>query len=98
MEAAVKSLKRHFWRIAGDIRLTFEELATILARVEACVNSRPLTPLLQPEDGIEVLTPGHFLIGRPLEALPDLFETSKPISSLQHWHLCQVMTSHLWQR
>ena len=32
-EAAVKSLKRHFWRIVGDVRLTFEELATILAQV-----------------------------------------------------------------
>ena len=62
-EAAVKSLKRHFWRIAGDIHLTFEELATILSQVEICLNSRPLTFLPQPEDGIKVLTPGHFLIG-----------------------------------
>ena len=81
-EAAVKSLKRHFRRIVGDVRLTFEELATILAQVEACLNSRPLTPLPQPEDGIEVLTPGHFLIGRPLKAFPDLSETTKLISLL----------------
>ena len=78
----MKSLKRHFRRIVGDVRLTFEQLATILAQVEACLNSRPLTPLPQPEDGIEVLTPGHFLIGRPLEALPDISETTKPMSSL----------------
>ena len=64
-EAAVKSLKRHFRRIVGNVRLTFEELATILAQVEACLNSRPLTPLPQLEDGIEVLTPGNFLIERP---------------------------------
>ena len=83
-EAAVKSLKRHFRHIVSDVRLTFEELATctILAQVEACLNSTPLTPLPQPEDGIEVLTPGHFLIGRPLKALPDLSEMPKPISSL----------------
>ena len=34
-EAAVKSLKLHLRRIVGDVRLTFEELATILAQVEA---------------------------------------------------------------
>ena len=94
----MKSLKRHFWRIVGDVRLTCKELATILAQVETCLNFRPLTPLPQPEDGIKVLTPGHFLIGRPLEALPNLGETSKPISSLRRWYLCQVMKRHLWQR
>ena len=62
-EAAVKSIKRHFRRIIGNVRLTFEELATVLAQVEACLNSRPLTPLPQLKDGMEVLTPGHFLIG-----------------------------------
>ena len=64
-EVAVKSLKCHFQHIVGYVRLTFEELAMILAQVEACLNSRPLTPLSQPEDGIEVLTPCHFLTGRP---------------------------------
>ena len=96
-EVAVKSLKHHFQRIVGNVCLTFEELATIQAQVEAWLNSRPLMPLPQPEDGIEILTPGHFLIRQSLEALPNLSETSKPISSLQHWHLCQVVTRHLWQ-
>ena len=68
----------------------------ILAQVEACLNSRPLTPLPQLEDGIEVLTTGHILMERSLEALPDLSETTKPMSSLRHWHLCQVVICHLW--
>ena len=62
-EAAVKNLMCQFPRIVGDIRLIFEELATILAQVEACLNIRQLTLLPRPEDGIEVLKPGHFLIG-----------------------------------
>ena len=66
--------------------------------MEVCLNSRPLTPLPQPEDGIEFLTLDHFLIEWPLEVLPDVAERSKPILLLQCWHLCQVITHHLWQR
>ena len=65
-EAAVKSLKKHLARIVGNVKLNFEELSTVLCQIEACLNSRPLVPLPDDEDGIEALTPGHFLIGRPL--------------------------------
>ena len=67
----MKSFKVHLKRVVGDARLTYEELATVLTQIEACLNSRPLAALPEPDDGLEVLTPGHFLIGRPLEALPD---------------------------
>lgn len=70
-EAAVKSLKTHLRRVTGNIRFTFEELTTLLTQIEACLNSRPLVPLPSDDDGIEVLTPGHFLIARPIESLPD---------------------------
>ena len=70
-EAAVKSMKSHLKRVVGDVKLTYEELSTILAQVEACLNSRPLVSLPHDDDGIEMLTPGHFLIGRPIQSLPD---------------------------
>jgi len=38
-EAAVKSLKAHLYRTLGYASLTFEELNTILIRVEAILNS-----------------------------------------------------------
>ena len=54
-----------------EVKLTFEELTTVVAQNEACLNIRPLVPLTIDEEGLETLTPGHFLIGRAFEALPD---------------------------
>ena len=97
-ESAVRSMKIHLKRIIGDAKLTFEELSTILAQVEACLNSRPLIPMPYEDDGIEALTPGHFLIGRPLESLPDSPSTFQSVSILRRWNLCQTLTRRFWQR
>ena len=70
-------MKTHLCRIVSDMKLTFEELTTVLTQIKACLNSRPLSPLPDAEDGLEAFTPGLFLIRHPLEALPD------PSSSLQ---------------
>ena len=93
----MKRTKYHLKRVIGEAKLTFEELYTLLTRVEACLNSRPLTPLHSVEDAIEVLTPGHFLIGQPLEALPNHQNVNKPISLLSRWHLVQSLVQHFWK-
>ena len=97
-ESAVKSMKTHLHRIVGNVKLTFEEFTTVLAQIEACLNSRPLTPLPCDDDGVEALTPGHFLIGRPLESLPDPAFSYRSMSLLRRWHLCQSLVRHFWQR
>ena len=98
-EAAVKAMKFHLRRVVGDYKLTFEELSTVLTQVEACLNSRPLTPLPNSEEAsLAILTPGHFLIGQSLEALPDPARTYSSVSLLKRWHLAQLLTRHFWQR
>lgn len=97
-EAAVKSLKSHLRHVTNNIKFTFEELTTVLAQIEACLNSRPLAPLPLGEECMEVLTPGHFLIGRPLESLPDSSMSYRSISLLRRWHLCQSVIRHFWKR
>ena len=57
----------------GGCKLRFDEMTTVLTEVEAMLNSRPLVPLDSvATDGIAPLTPGHFLIGAQLAALPSL--------------------------
>ncbi|XP_033222745.1 uncharacterized protein LOC117176601 [Belonocnema kinseyi] len=69
-EAAVKSTKFHLHRVIGDSTLTFEEMTTLLTQIEACLNSRPLIAQSDDPTYISALTPGHFLIGGPLHAVP----------------------------
>ena len=85
-EAAVRSFKKHLKRIVGEVRLTYEEM---------CTNSRLLVTVGNDDDGIEVLTPGHFLIGKPLMALPDKSTTHQSLTHLRQWNLCQTIVKHL---
>lgn len=88
-ESAVKGAKFHLKRVMNGRLLTYEELETVLCAVEACLNSRPLSKLNDDPSDLSPLTPGHFLIGRPLNAIvdPDLTELQE--NRLSHYQLCQ---------
>ncbi|XP_071055706.1 uncharacterized protein [Onthophagus taurus] len=70
-EAGVKSVKYHLKRVIGDGSLSFKEFTTLLIEIEAILNSRPLCPISDDPNGIDVLTPGHFLIGTALTSIPE---------------------------
>ena len=97
-EAAVKSMKIHLRCVVSTHKLTFEEFTTTLTQIKSCLNSRPLVPLQCNEDGIEALMPGHFLIGKPPESIPDPAFSYRALSLLQCWYLCQALVRHFWQR
>ncbi len=99
-EAGVKQMKRALAKIIGSQKLTFEELATALTHVEALLNCRPITTLDSlPDDGIPVLTPAHFLNGRPLLALPTTLPNSVLTRSvLNHWNHVKRLQIELQQR
>ncbi|XP_045534866.1 uncharacterized protein LOC123721177 isoform X2 [Papilio machaon] len=97
-EAGVKSVKFHLKRILGNCNLTYEELNTVLVQIEAVLNSRPLTPLSADPSDLLPLTPGHFLIGRPLTALPtDCYERHVTGTLSRYQHLEQLR-QHFWRR
>lgn len=96
-EAAIKSTKHHLRRVIGNSTLTFEEMTTLLAQIEACLNSRPLSYIVDQAEN-SPLTPGHFLVGEPLVLPPDHNYEQTAISSLRRWQLCQRMLKDFWRR
>ena len=98
-EAAIKAAKILLQKLLRTQRLTWQEHYSILTDVDATLNSRPLCSLeTMPTDGIEVLTPGHFLIGRPLIAPPAKLLSNSSISTLERWNLCQKISSEFRKR
>ncbi|XP_069363859.1 uncharacterized protein [Maniola hyperantus] len=98
MEAGVKSAKFHLARIVGNTHLTFEELCSLFTQIEAILNSRPLYSLSSSPNDFYTLTPGHFLIGRPLVALPGpcLLETRE--SQIDRFQRVERMRQLFWRR
>ena len=98
-EAAVKSAKTHLRKVIGQRRLTYEELTILMAQIELCLNSRPLIPSTGEVEDIDLLTPGHFLTGFALSALPaPIKDTDKNLDQLTHWRLIQAMRNRFWIR
>lgn len=70
----------------GKIILTLDEFATIPCQVEACLNLIPLVPLplSNNHDDFKTLTPRHFLVQRPLIAIPGVDRAQG--SLYERWH------------
>ncbi|XP_058980320.1 uncharacterized protein LOC131803241 [Musca domestica] len=84
-EAGVKSFKAHFRKFAGSMKFTFEEFSTLLSRIEAWLNSRPLSPISQDPFDFAALTPGHFFIGTPILVPVDPQIDTSSTSILNRW-------------
>ncbi|XP_046681453.1 uncharacterized protein LOC124368223 [Homalodisca vitripennis] len=97
-EAAVRSVKHHLKRVVANASLTFEEFYTTLTMIEACLNSRPLTPLSTDPNDLSPLTPGHFLTGDALTALPEPNICYIQLNRLSHWQRTQQIAQHFWTR
>ena len=70
-KTAIKSMKSHFYRTMGTKKVSFEIFTTLITKIEALLNSRPLTAPSSDANDSSALTPAHFLIERPLTVLPE---------------------------
>lgn len=59
-KSAVDSAKTNLRGILGPSLLTFEEYYTVLSQIEACLNSRRITPMSEDPNYLWALTHGHF--------------------------------------
>ena len=97
-EAGIKQAKVHLRRVAGLANLTFEELTTMFAQIEAVLNSRPLTAMTQDPNDLTVLTPGHFLLGREVTAIPEPSLVDHNTARLSRFQRISQLKQHFWKR
>lgn len=96
-EAGVKAFKYHFKRVVGSTRLTLEEFLTVTTQIEGILNSRPLSLLPTDADEFSVLTPGHFLIGKPINSIPEPNFIDKRDNLLTRWQRTQKLVQTVWK-
>ncbi|XP_067205357.1 uncharacterized protein [Linepithema humile] len=97
-EAIVKSFKNHFYKVASEAALTFEEASTLVIQIEAILNSRPLSALSSDRNDLNYLSPGHFLVGSSLISYPEPNITQIKINRLSRWQRLEQIRQHFWKR
>lgn len=98
-ESAVRCFKHHLRRVVGQANFTFEEFTTLVTKIEACLNSRPICPLSNEANDPVALTPGHFLVGSAPLAYPEpVHETNAKFSANQRWQLINQIRDSFWVR
>lgn len=97
-ERGIRSVKYHIKRVIGQNLLTYEEFYTLLTTVEACLNSRPISPLSQDPNDLLPLTPNHFLIGEPPTAIAEPDYSHLKENRLSRYQLIEQMRQHFWRR
>ncbi|KAL7289852.1 hypothetical protein TKK_0016250 [Trichogramma kaykai] len=97
-ESGVKSIIYHLKRMVSDNLFTYEKFSTLLAQIEAILNSRPLTLL---PDGFKpdtVLSPAHPFIGESSIVFNKPSLKDKKLGPLEQWKRVTHITQAFWER
>ena len=87
-ESGIRRMKEELRKTLHHLTPTAAVFYHLLITAEAVLNSRPLLPIsLEEADGAQVITPGHFLIGRPIRAYPQDIPPPKDRLRKVRWSL-----------
>ena len=89
----IGTTKRCLRKVLGRSQATDEELATTLVKIEAALNSRPIT-----QDAEDALTPAHFLCGAKLTTLPFTTEPQREGNLKKTHQRTKRMVDDFWRR
>ncbi|XP_041450598.1 uncharacterized protein LOC121404670 [Drosophila obscura] len=97
-EAAVKTAKHHFYRSASSSLLCFDDLRTLVCHITAIINSRPLLPISEHPDDLDMLTPAHFLGTAPIRTFAEPDVTGLNFNRLDRWQQVNFLQQTFWSR
>ncbi|UYV71018.1 hypothetical protein LAZ67_8001422 [Cordylochernes scorpioides] len=95
-EAGIKSVKTILSKTMKSRLLNYEELLTLLAQIEACLNSRLLTFVSNDPNDLTELTPGHFHIGNAIRH--DAESDHSTLDLRSRLNLIQPQREYFWNR
>ncbi|GFV19516.1 integrase catalytic domain-containing protein [Trichonephila clavipes] len=110
-QGLLNAVRQKFWPLSGRsiARKTVHQCVTCFKKkadsfslhklwVEEILNSRPLTPLSSDADNFDVLTPGHFLIGRPITSIPEPNLIDVNENRLSRWEKITKVVQRTWKK
>ena len=94
-----RKYQRIFWRShSSNCLKCFEVFYTVLTQIETVLNSHPISPLSHDPNGLNTLTPGHFLIERVLTSITDPDVTDTNETKLSRYQHLKKLAQHFWNR
>lgn len=97
-ESNIRCVKHHLIRTMGDGSMTYDDLATVLTRIESCLNSRPLIPMTNDPEDFTYITPGHFMIGDSLLAIPEPNLIDEKVTPTDRYRMMLKRTQIFWSQ
>jgi len=98
-ERLVRNVKEPLRKVLEKALLSYSKLATVLTRIEAVINTRPLTTVSNDVRDLTPITPAHLALGRSLFDLSDVEEVPVNDSKTRQRYLCQqILVNHFWKR
>lgn len=99
-EREIRSIRKVFNSVMMEqnVKLTFEELHTLMCEVESTLNSRPLTEISDDCGDLEPLTPNHLLLLNNFATFPPGVFVQEDIYARKRWRQVQYLSNLFWTR